>query len=82
MKKIQDNKTSVYELGGETAADSPPVAFNAKSTVQEAAVVLIKDVKNARPGPSIYRVRLAASTKKKKGESSLLRNSRAPHCIV
>lgn len=55
--KIQDsNKTNVYELGGETVADSAQVTFGVKPTVQEAAVVLIKDVKNARPGPSIYRV--------------------------
>jgi hypothetical protein len=37
-------------------ADSAQVTFGVKPTVQEAAVVLIKDVKNARPGPSIYRV--------------------------
>lgn len=39
-------------------ADTFRLTFGAKSTVQDAAVVLIKDFKNARPGPSIYRVRL------------------------
>jgi hypothetical protein len=34
------------------------MTFGVKPTVQEAAVVLIKDVKNARPGPSIYRVKV------------------------
>ena len=55
-KCIQDNKSSVLEL--ENAADSPvhQVTFGVKQTVQEAAVVLIKDFKNPRPGPSIYRV--------------------------
>lgn len=45
-------------MGGETVADNPQMTFGVKPTVQEAAVVLIKDVKNARPGPSIYRVKV------------------------
>lgn len=78
----QDNKTSVYDLGGETAADSPPVAFNAKSTVQEAAVVLIKDVKNARPGPSIYRDPLMLSYCTISSEADELPNFFEIHHIV
>lgn len=56
--KIQDDKPFVYELGGENLSNTTRMAFGVKQTVQEAAVVLIKDVKNARPGPSVYRVYL------------------------
>ncbi|EFX70397.1 hypothetical protein DAPPUDRAFT_328299 [Daphnia pulex] len=76
------NKTNVFELGGETVADSAPVTFGVKPTVQEAAVVLIKDVKNARPGPSIYRDPLMLSYCTISSEADELPNFFEIHHIV
>ena len=43
-------------IGSGADIDLSRMVFAAKSNVQEAAVVFVKDIKNPRPGPSLYRV--------------------------
>jgi hypothetical protein len=53
----KDKATAVQSIEMPESDPIGRVLFGLKSgSIQEAAVVLLKDAKNPRPGPSLYRV--------------------------